>query len=70
MDSQEGQHLITWEGFEEGRDVKPDNFFMDSSISYPNCSKANDVKTAFKQSCSIEASNLICLSAFFEFNEI
>ena len=27
MDSQEGQHLIAWEGFEKGRDVKPDDFF-------------------------------------------
>ena len=27
MGSQDGQHLIVWEGFEEERDVKPDDFF-------------------------------------------
>ena len=27
MGSQDGQHLIVWEGFEEGRDVKQDDFF-------------------------------------------
>ena len=27
MDSQEGQHLIDWEGLEEAREVKADDFF-------------------------------------------
>ena len=31
MDSQEGQDLIIWEGREEGREVKPDDFFTINS---------------------------------------
>ena len=31
MDSQEGQDLINWDGLEEGREVKPDDFFAINS---------------------------------------